>query len=145
MERSREMNRAPGSVREHPKAYEAPSNVKTPKHRERDYMPHENGSFHMKPNRSVVLEILYRDLEELSRKAEIRLQLVMALIEEEKQRCKEAPCDDHLCGGGGGDGARLKAALHEAIDVLEQSRKSFKSKQLEGLRKHLVKVLMESQ
>ena len=37
----------------------------------------------------------------------------------------------------------LKQALQEAITVLEQSRKSFKSKQLEQLRKKLTQTLID--
>ena len=40
--------------------------------------------------------------------------------------------------------ARLKEALSETIEVLEQTKKSFKSKRLEALRKRLTHVLIES-
>jgi len=39
---------------------------------------------------------------------------------------------------------RLKEVLLETIQVLEKSRKAFKSKQLESLRKKLIKVLAET-
>ena len=39
--------------------------------------------------------------------------------------------------------ARLKQAIVEAIEVLEESRKAFKSKRLESLRKKLTVVLIE--
>ena len=39
---------------------------------------------------------------------------------------------------------RLKEALSETIEVLEQTRKAFKSKRLEALRKRLTHVLIES-
>ncbi len=38
---------------------------------------------------------------------------------------------------------RLKEALSETIEVLEQTRKAFKSKRLEALRKRLTQVLIE--
>ena len=38
---------------------------------------------------------------------------------------------------------KLKAAIRDAIEDLEQSRKSFKSKQLESLRKKLIQVLAD--
>lgn len=38
----------------------------------------------------------------------------------------------------------LKKALKEAIEVLEESRKAFKSKQLEALRKKLTRVLIDA-
>jgi hypothetical protein len=36
-----------------------------------------------------------------------------------------------------------KAAIEEAINVIEESRKAFKSKRLEALRKKLTKVLID--
>jgi hypothetical protein len=38
-----------------------------------------------------------------------------------------------------------KAAIEEAINVIEESRKAFKSKRLEALRKKLTKVLIDTQ
>ncbi len=40
---------------------------------------------------------------------------------------------------------RLEEAVKEAIDILEESRKSFKSKQLAALRKRLTQVLIENE
>jgi hypothetical protein len=39
---------------------------------------------------------------------------------------------------------KLKEAIKEAIDVLEESRKAFKSKKLEALRKRLTQVLIDA-
>ena len=39
---------------------------------------------------------------------------------------------------------RLTDAIRETIEVLEQTRKAFKSKRLEALRKRLTQVLIES-
>jgi len=39
---------------------------------------------------------------------------------------------------------RYKTAIQEAIEVLDASRRSFKSKQLEALRKQLTRVLIET-
>ena len=38
---------------------------------------------------------------------------------------------------------KLQNAIKEAIDVIEESRKAFKSKRLEALRKKLTQVLLE--
>ena len=38
----------------------------------------------------------------------------------------------------------LKTAIKEAIDVIEESRRAFKSKKLEGLRKKLTQVLIDA-
>ena len=39
---------------------------------------------------------------------------------------------------------RLRQVLYETIETLEETRKAFKSKRLETLRKKLLKVLMET-
>ena len=39
---------------------------------------------------------------------------------------------------------KLKEAIREAIDVIEESRKAFKSKKLEALRKNLTNVLIDA-
>jgi hypothetical protein len=39
---------------------------------------------------------------------------------------------------------RLKAAIQQSIEVLEASRRAFKSKQLEMLRKYLTRVLIDA-
>ncbi len=43
-----------------------------------------------------------------------------------------------------GSAAQLRQALYETIEVLEETRRAFKSKRLEALRKKLMKVLMET-
>jgi hypothetical protein len=40
--------------------------------------------------------------------------------------------------------AQLRAAIKEAVDVIEESRKAFKSKKLEVLRKKLTQVLIDA-
>ncbi len=40
---------------------------------------------------------------------------------------------------------RLKTAIRDAIEVLDESRKSFKSKRLESLRRQLTQALIESE
>ena len=42
------------------------------------------------------------------------------------------------------DERRLKEAIMETIEVLEESRKAFKSKRLEALRKKLIQVSIET-
>lgn len=55
--------------------------------------------------------------------------------------------EDQSQGSSQGDKAcmaRLRAAIGEAIEVLEESKKAFKSKKLEALRKNLTRLLVES-
>ncbi len=44
----------------------------------------------------------------------------------------------------GGSVNQLRQVLYETIEVLEETRKAFKSKRLETLRKKLMKILMET-
>ena len=41
-------------------------------------------------------------------------------------------------------GVQLRQALYETVEVLEETRKVFKSKRLETLRRKLMKILMET-
>ena len=47
-------------------------------------------------------------------------------------------------GTPGSSESKLREALMEAIEVLEESRKAFKSKKLELLRKRLTQVLIDA-
>lgn len=49
----------------------------------------------------------------------------------------------HRCVSACPHKQRMKETLLETIQVLEESRKAFKSKQLEALRKKLIEVLAE--
>lgn len=52
----------------------------------------------------------------------------------------------HGAPGRPGPGeVRLREAIREAIDVLDESRRSFKSKRLEMLRRQLTDVLMDKE
>jgi aromatic ring hydroxylase len=80
----------------------------------------------------LLMEVV-RSAEDLRQRVEIHRQLLV-----------------RLCGGGASvsvdlesaNEAILKAAVAETIDVLESTRRSFKSKQLEVLRKRLTRVLV---
>ncbi|SHF95724.1 hypothetical protein SAMN02745206_02994 [Desulfacinum infernum DSM 9756] len=48
------------------------------------------------------------------------------------------------CAPAGAQGQALREALLETIQTLEESKKAFKSKQLEALRKKLIRVLAQA-
>jgi len=56
-------------------------------------------------------------------------------VPENASRCTRSGSDREL---------ELEQAIHEAIEVLEDTRKSFKSKQLGALRKKLIRVLTDA-
>jgi len=86
----------------------------------------------------TVREALQQSAEELERQAEAHRRLMARAMGGE-----DAGLDASLlfdCPYK----RRLKRTLWETITVLEESRKAFKSKQLEALRKKLIRVLAEN-
>jgi hypothetical protein len=83
-------------------------------------------------------ELLARNLGELQALLKDRECILNQLKEGD-----EEPVLDR-CVSGCPHKRKMKEALLEAIQVLDDSRKAFKSKQLEALRKRLIEVLAES-
>ena len=84
-------------------------------------------------------EALVRNAEELSSKVEEHCML-LALAKEIDAGTIELPrCPLLVCPHA----RRLREMLLETITVLEETRKAFRSKQLEVLRKKLIGVLAE--
>ncbi len=77
----------------------------------------------------VTIEALIDDLE-------LRLSLLRRMIRESLQ--------DRQPTSSRGENRELKKALLETIRVLEETKRSFKSKQLGQLREHLLRVLAEN-
>ncbi len=86
----------------------------------------------------TIQEALSRSAEALQRDIEKHCRLV-SLAEEERAGGEV----NLLQPLGRPENGKIKQTLLEAIEVLEDTRKSFKSKQLEQLRKKLLKVLVE--
>jgi hypothetical protein len=92
-------------------------------------------------NKRDLLEIIEKSTEDLHQKIDMHRYLMANLLEkgvgdETIKRLSFPPSYSP-------QERRLKEAIREAIDVLEQSRKAFKSKTLEALRKKLTEVLIE--
>lgn len=91
--------------------------------------------------KNIALEIVSRSIRELHAEIDRHHALMANMMTEnietgqlEKQlTVRHSPCV-----------TKLKASIIETIDVLEESRKAFKSKQLENLRKKLMRVLFET-
>jgi hypothetical protein len=82
-------------------------------------------------------EVLDQSIGEIRTKIEQHEQLLEHLCDGEDVRLPD-------CGlTGCTHGRRLKEVLLETVEVLEGTRKAFKSKELEGLRKKLIRVLAE--
>lgn len=88
-----------------------------------------------------LVTVINRSAEELHQRIDLQRHLITALLE--KQVGDETVKKLVLPTNSPHENI-LKQAIMETIDVLEESRKSFKSKRLEVLRKKLTQVLIES-
>lgn len=94
---------------------------------------------------------LRRHIAELHQKMDGQCVLLYQLIQADAipSRTPEQPPNNQVsypCRTLGGSLAREKrliASIQEAILVLEQSRRAFRSKQLENLRKKMIQTLVE--
>lgn len=84
-------------------------------------------------------EVLTQSAVELRQKVEAHQSLLTEAIGAGDARPRADACSLLDCPHR----RRLKETLTEAIQVLEETRKAFKSKQLESLRKKLTGVLLE--
>lgn len=92
-------------------------------------------------NGKDVISAIHQSAEELHERIDMHRRLVASALENR--------VNDEMVWGFSKFQARrsreaqLKQAIMEAIDVLEESRKAFKSKRLEALRKRLTVVLID--
>jgi hypothetical protein len=88
-----------------------------------------------------LVTVINRSAEELHQKIDMQRYLMTALLE---KKVGHETLDQLVLPTYSPNEDRLKQAIMETIDVLEESRKAFKSKRLEMLRKKLTQVLIES-
>jgi hypothetical protein len=88
-----------------------------------------------------LVTVINRSAEELHQRIDLQRYLMTALLENKVGDETINQLSFPTCFP---DENRLKQAIMETIDVLEESRKAFKSKRLEVLRKKLTQVLIES-
>jgi hypothetical protein len=92
-------------------------------------------------NKKDLVNVINRSAEELHQKIDMQRYLMTALLEKQVGDETIKQIDFPACFPNEN---RLKQAIMETIDVLEESKKAFKSKRLEVLRKKLTQVLIES-
>jgi hypothetical protein len=88
-----------------------------------------------------LVTLINRRTEELHQKIDMQHCLITALLE---NKVGDETINQLAIPTCFPNENRLKQAIMETIDVLEESRKAFKSKRLEVLRKKLTQVLIES-
>lgn len=95
----------------------------------------------MGENKKELYQAVYKNLEEMQRFIDHNHRLLASIMD----RGNDETCVDsgHQLSPCRAKEERFKQAIQEAIQTLEESRKSFKSKRLEELRKKLTKVLVD--
>jgi hypothetical protein len=96
----------------------------------------------MSQGKKEIIESLKASVEDLKKDIDMHCCLVSSILEERVEDHKLRPLLDR-CPKRSRE-IRLENAIKEAIDVLEESRKAFKSKRLEALRKRLTSVLINA-
>ena len=88
-----------------------------------------------------LVTVINRSAEELHQRIDMQRYLMTTLLEKKvgDETIKQLALPIYSPNEN-----RLKEAIMETIDVLEESRKAFKSKRLEVLRKKLTQVLIEA-
>ncbi len=97
----------------------------------------------MSPDKNNLANVLNESVKELQHRLDQHSCLVAAILDGRVDG-RDLPPRSNICPSQTRE-EKLRQAVQEAIEVLEQSRKSFKSKQLELLRKKLTQVLIDNQ
>jgi len=92
-------------------------------------------------NKKDIINVIDKSAEDLHLKIDIHRHLMTAILE---QKLGDGGIKELFLPPCYHKEVSLKEAVKETIDVLEQTRKAFKSKRLEALRKKLTQVLIES-
>ncbi len=92
-------------------------------------------------NKKDIINVIDKSAEELHLKIDIHRHLMTDILE---QRLGDGNIKEFFLPSCYHKEVNLKEAVKETIDVLEQTRRAFKSKRLETLRKKLTQVLIES-
>ncbi len=97
----------------------------------------------MGQDKKLLIESLNTRIKELQQEINMHCCLVTSVLEEKLDAVSLADFS-RLCPKRERE-LRLQEAVKETIEVLEESRKSFKSKRLGELRKKLTRILVEEE
>ena len=92
-------------------------------------------------NKRDLIRLIDKSSEELHQRIDMHRYLMKTILE---QSVGDGKLNRPFLPSCSFDQRRLKEAIQETIEVLEETRKAFKSKRLEALRKKLTQVLIES-
>jgi hypothetical protein len=91
-------------------------------------------------NREHLKKLIERSTQDLHHRVDMQQQVLLSILGQIKDGCPVDLCNLVDCPHR----RRLRQVLAETIEVLEETKKAFKSKRLEGLRKRLMYVLTET-
>jgi len=94
------------------------------------------------PGKQDLIAALGRSAEELHRHIKLHRKLVTSMLETGLDEA-DIQALFHVCPRRNRE-EKLRKAIQETIEVLDESRKAFKSKRLEALRKKLTVLLVEN-
>ena len=86
-----------------------------------------------------LIQIIDKSTEELHQKIEIHRYLITTILDKKISEKRF----NHTILPNSHRELRLKETIKETIEILEETRKAFKSKKLEVLRKKLTQILIE--
>jgi hypothetical protein len=91
-------------------------------------------------NREQLKKLIERSTEDLHHRVDMQQHVLLSILGQIKDGCPVDLCPVVDCPHR----RLLRQVLSETIEVLEETKKAFKSKRLESLRKRLMYVLMET-
>lgn len=92
-------------------------------------------------NKADLIKVIDTSTEELHQRIDMHRYLMATILDKKVNENRL----DHMFLPDPHRELQLKGAIRETIEVLEETRKAFKSKRLEVLRKKLTEVLLESE
>jgi hypothetical protein len=90
-------------------------------------------------NRQQLIKLIERSTEDLHQRVDMQHHVLLSILGQIKDGCPVDFCPVVDCPHR----RRLRQVLAETIEVLEETKKAFKSKKLESLRKKLTVALMD--
>jgi len=91
-------------------------------------------------NREQLKKLIERSTQDLHQRVDMQQQVLLSILGQIKDGCPNNLCALMDCPHR----RRLRQVLAETIEVLEETKKAFKSKRLESLRKRLTEVLLNT-
>jgi predicted nucleotide-binding protein (sugar kinase/HSP70/actin superfamily) len=97
----------------------------------------------MEMEKTDLMEMIHRNLSQLHQGLDLQRRLLASILGQQGNEQTQRLVLDAFPSRSREE--KLKEAIREAVEELEESRKAFKSKRLEALRKKLTQALMDAE